>query len=130
MLHQSIEKLRTLRLTGMARALEQQLSQTNIGRLSFDERLGMLIDREEIERHNAALAQRLRLARLRQAVCLEDVDYRTPRGLDRSLMRTLANGKWLQEHNNVLVLDRRVQARLPCLRARQPGRPRRSLGAL
>lgn len=104
MLHQSIEKLRTLRLTGMARALEQQLSQTNIGRLSFDERLGMLIDREEIERHNAALAQRLRLARLRQAVCLEDVDYRTPRGLDRSLMRTLANGKWLQEHNNVLVL--------------------------
>ena len=64
----------------------------------------MLIDREEIERHNAALAQRLRVARLRQAVCLEDVDYRTPRGLDRALMRTLASGKWLQQHNNVLVV--------------------------
>ena len=104
MLHQSIDKLRAMRLTGMARALEEQLGQADSGRLSFDERLGMLIDREETERHNAALAQRLRVARLRQAVCLEDVDYRTPRGLDRSLMRALAGGKWLHEHNNALVL--------------------------
>jgi DNA replication protein DnaC len=104
MLHQSIEKLRTLRLTGMARAVEEQLTQAEVGRLSFDERLAMLIDREEIDRHNAALAQRLRLARLRQAVCLEDIDYRLPRGLDRGLMRGLASGRWLAEHNNVLVL--------------------------
>jgi DNA replication protein DnaC len=104
MLHQSIEKLRTLRLTGMARALEEQLGQAEVGRLSFDERLAMLIDREEVDRHNAALAQRLRLARLRQAVCLEDIDYRLPRGLDRGLMRSLAAGRWLAEHNNVLVL--------------------------
>jgi len=54
------------------------------------ERLAMLIDREEVDRHNAALAQRLRLARLRQAVCLEDIDYNTPRGLDRTLIRSLA----------------------------------------
>ena len=104
MLHQSLEKLRALRLTGMARALEEQLAQTDIGRLSFDERLAMLIDREEVDRHNAALAQRLRLARLRQAVCLEDLDYRMPGGLDRALIRSLATGRWLQEHNNVLVL--------------------------
>jgi DNA replication protein DnaC len=104
MRHQTIEKLRTLRLTGMARALEEQLAQTDIGRLSFDERLALLIDREEVDRHNAALAQRLRLARLRQAVCLEDIDYRLPRGLDRGLMHSLAAGRWLQEHNNVLVL--------------------------
>jgi DNA replication protein DnaC len=104
MLHQSIEKLRALRLTGMAKALEEQLNQADVGRLSFDERLAMLIDREEVGRHNAALAQRLRLARLRQAVCLEDVDYRMPRGLDRTLLRSLASGRWLAEHNNVLVL--------------------------
>jgi hypothetical protein len=54
MLHQSIEKLRTLRLTGMARALEEQLAQTEVGRLSFDERLAMLIDREEIDRKAAS----------------------------------------------------------------------------
>ena len=62
MLHQSVEKLRTLRLTGMARALEAQLTQADIARLSFDERLAILIDREEVDRHNAALSQRLRLA--------------------------------------------------------------------
>ena len=61
MLHQSVEKLRTLRLTGMARALEAQLTQADIARLSFDERLAILIDREEVDRHNAALSQRLRL---------------------------------------------------------------------
>jgi DNA replication protein DnaC len=104
MLHQSIDKLRTMRLTGMARALEEQLLQPDIGRVAFDERLAMLIDREEVDRHNAALAQRLRLARLRQAACLEDIDYRQPRGLDRALMRSLASGRWLAEHNNVLVL--------------------------
>ena len=104
MLHQSIEKLRTLRLPGMARALEEQLARTDSGRLSFDERLAMLIDREEVERHNVALAQRLRLARLRQTACLEDIDYRRPRGLDRALLRSLRTGRWLAEHNNVLVL--------------------------
>jgi DNA replication protein DnaC len=103
MLHQSIDKLRSLRLTGMARALEEQLQQSDIARLAFDERLAMLIDREEVDRHNAALCQRLRLARLRQAVCLEDMDYSTPRGLDRALIRSLAAGRWLNERNNVLV---------------------------
>jgi DNA replication protein DnaC len=104
MIHPSIEKLRQMRLTGMARALEEQLGQAEIGGLSFDERLALLVDREEVERHNAALAQRLRAARLRQAACLEDVDYRTSRGLDRSLMRLLATGEWLRLTNNILVI--------------------------
>jgi DNA replication protein DnaC len=104
MLHQSIDKLRAMRLTGMAKALEEQVAQADIGRLSFDERFAMLIDREEVDRQNAALTQRLRHARLRQAVCLEDIDYRVPRGLDRAVVRGLAAGRWLVEHNNVLVL--------------------------
>ena len=106
MLHQSVEKLRALRLSGMARALEAQLEQAETSRLSFDERLAVLIDREEIDRHNAALTQRLRLARLREAACLEDIDYRKPRGLDRSLIHSLAAGRWLAEHHNVLVLGK------------------------
>jgi DNA replication protein DnaC len=104
MIHPSIEKLRQMRLTGMARALEEQHGQAEIAGLSFDERLALLVDREEVERHNAALAQRLRAARLRQAACLEDVDYRTSRGLDRGLMRTLATGEWLRLTNNILVM--------------------------
>jgi DNA replication protein DnaC len=103
MLHQSVEKLRSMRLTGMARALEAQLEQADIARLTFDERLALLIDREEIDRHNAAMAQRLRHARLRQSACPEDIDYRRPRGLDRGLLQTLIAGRWLAENNNVLV---------------------------
>src|SRR5204862_6103420 len=104
MIHPTIETLRRLRLTGMAKALEEQQGLLDCDRLSFDERLAMLVDREAVERDNAALAQRLRLAKLRQAACLEDVDYRTPRGLDRSLIHSLASGRWLHEHNNVLIL--------------------------
>src|SRR5258708_27503323 len=104
MLHQTMETLRRLRLAGMAKAVEEQQAVPDRERLSFDERVAMLVDREAVERHNAALAQRLRIARLRQAACLEDIDYRTARGLDRSLMQALASGRWLHEHANVLVL--------------------------
>lgn len=104
MIHPTIETLRRLRLLGMAKALEEQHNLPDCDRLSFDERLAMLVDREAVERDNTALAQRLRLARLRQAACLEDIDYRTPRGLDRSLIHTLSSGRWLHEHNNVLIL--------------------------
>src|SRR5438477_441571 len=100
MIHPTIETLRRLRLTGMAKALEEQQGLPDCDRLSFDERLAMLVDREAVERDNAALAQRLRLAKLRQAACLEDVDYRTPRGLDRSLIHSLATSvpprSWLR----------------------------------
>src|SRR5258707_169650 len=113
MIHPTIETLRRLRLTGMAKALEEQQGLPDCDRLSFDERLAMLVDREAVERDNAALAQRLRLARLRQAACLEDVDYRTPRGLDRSLIHTLASGRWLHQHNNVLILASTGSSTLP-----------------
>jgi DNA replication protein DnaC len=93
MINPTIETLRRLRLTGIAKALEEQQNLADCDRLSFDERLAMLVDREAVERDNAALAQRLRLARLRQAACLEDIDYRTPRGLDRSLINALASGR-------------------------------------
>ena len=104
MMHSTIATLRRLRLTGMAKALEEQQGLPDCDRLSFDERLAMLVDREAVERDNAALAQRLRLAGLRQAACLEDLDCRTPRGLDPGLIRALAAGRWLHEHNNVLIL--------------------------
>jgi len=70
MIHPTIETLRRLRLTGMAKALEEQHNLPDCDRLSFDERLAMLVDREAVERDNAALTQRLRLAKLRQAAAL------------------------------------------------------------
>src|SRR5262245_2412558 len=113
MIHPTIVTLRRLRWTGMAKALEEQQGLPDCDRLSFDERLAMLVDREAVERDNAALAQRLRLAGLRQAACLEDLDYRTARRLDRGVIQALAAGRWLHEHNNVLILGPTARVGLP-----------------
>ena len=97
----TLEKLKGLKLYGMAQALEEQL--TDREDLSFEEKLGLLVDREATERENRRLLTRLRLARLRQEACLEDVDYRAPRGLDKSLLKSLASCQWIREHRNVLI---------------------------
>jgi DNA replication protein DnaC len=101
--HPTIEKLHVLRLAGMARALQEQAETMNIDALSFEERLGLLVDRELTDRENRRLKTRLRKARLRQAACLEDIDYRHPRGLDKGLLQSLASCRWLREHHNVLI---------------------------
>ncbi len=101
--HPTVSKLHTLRLTGMATALQEQSVQPDIDRLGFDARFGLLVDREMTERDSRHLKQRLAKARLRQSACLEDVDYRRARGLDRTLMATLATGEWLRQHLNILI---------------------------
>ena len=85
----TIEKLCAMRLRGMAEAFEQQQQDANIHGLSFEERLGLLIDRQWNWRQNRALDRRLRNGRLQGPACIEDIDYRTPRGLDRQLVRSL-----------------------------------------
>jgi len=101
--HPTIEKLNTLRLDGMARALAQQSESTEITALSFEERLGLLLDQESTYRDSKRLTTRLRLAALRQNACLEDIDYRHPRGLDKAMMTKLATGDWLRGHLNCLI---------------------------
>ena len=101
--HPTLEKLHALRLPGMARALAQQGEMPEITTLTFEERLGLLLDHESSDRDNRRLATRLRLATLRQNACLEDTDYRHPRGLDRSMLVKLGSGDWLREHLNCLV---------------------------
>lgn len=101
--HPTVSRLQTLRLPGMAQALEEQLTQPDIDQLGFEERLGLLVDREVTHRENRVLQGRLSRARLRQQACLEDVDTRTPRGLDRATLARLATGTWLREHHNVLI---------------------------
>ena len=81
--HPTFEKLQALRLAGMARAFEDQQRLPEIGSLSFEERLGLLVDREMTDRENRRLKTRLRQARLRQPAALEDIDFRHPRGLDK-----------------------------------------------
>jgi DNA replication protein DnaC len=101
----TIEKLCAMRLRGMAEAFEQQQQDANIHSLSFEERLGLLIDRQWNWRQNRALDRRLRNARLQGPACIEDIDYRTPRGLDRPVVRSLtAESAWVREHQHLFLI--------------------------
>lgn len=101
--HPTIEELHALRLSGMASALATQLQTPDIATLSFEERLGLLLDHESTHRDNKRLTTRLRAAALRRNACLEDIDHRHPRGLDKSMIAKLATGSWLTEHLNCLI---------------------------
>jgi DNA replication protein DnaC len=101
--HPTLDKLQTLKLSGMYHALVEQLQMADIGALSFEERFGLLVDRELTERDTRRLTTRLRQAKLRQTACIEDIDYRHPRGLDKALMARLAACQWIRERHNVLI---------------------------
>jgi hypothetical protein len=103
LMHPTLEKLQSLRLTGMTRALQEQNEMTDIDELSFEERLGLLVDREVTERENSRLKSRLKKAKLRHNVCIEDIDFRYPRGLDKALITQLTSCKWIAEHLNLLL---------------------------
>src|ERR671938_1567120 len=87
----------------MALGLREQLESAQYLSLSFDERLGLLIDREAEARDSRRLALRLKAAKLRQEATVEDIDFRTPRGLDRSLIMSLAQAGWAAARHNLLV---------------------------
>jgi DNA replication protein DnaC len=101
--HPTLDKLHALRLTGMAKALREQINLPESQTLSVEARLGLLVDREMTERSDRRLTTRLRQAKLRLSACLEDLDYRHPRGLDKSLLLGLASCQWVKERHNVLI---------------------------
>lgn len=101
--HPTLTKLEALRLFGMARALNDQLHTPACVDLSFEERLGLLVDREATDRENRRLAQRLKRARLRQSAAPEEVDFRHPRGLDRVQFLALCSCQWVRNRDNVIL---------------------------
>lgn len=101
--HPMIEKLESMRLWGMSKAYREQMEMSDSESLSFEERMGLLVDREMTERENRRLVTRLRKAKLRLAASMEDIDYRKPRGLDKSLMLALASCQWIRESRSLLI---------------------------
>jgi DNA replication protein DnaC len=101
--HPTFERLSALGLAGMAKAFEEQRRSPDLDALSFEERLGLLVDREAAERDTKRLTTRLKFASLRQNACVEDIDLRTPRGLDRAVFARLAAGEWINRHENLLI---------------------------
>jgi DNA replication protein DnaC len=101
--HPILNQLLELKLNGMHRALREQLQMNDLHALSFEERFGLLLDREMTERCDRRLQTRLRAARLRQQACIEDVDYRHRRGLDKRLVQQLATGDYIDRKLNILI---------------------------
>lgn len=100
-----IEKLLAMRLNGMADALKAQQQDTAIHELGFLDRLALLVDQQWSWRENQALQRRLKAAKLRGNTCVEDIDYRASRGLDKSVIRALTQeSAWVAKHENIFVL--------------------------
>ena len=101
--HPTIEKLQALHLHAMATAFDQQRSSSQYAELSFEDRLGLLVETEWTAREQRKLTQRLRTAKLRYPASLEDVDFATPRGLQRDVVLSLGTGAWIRDHHNLLI---------------------------
>jgi len=100
-----IDKLLTMRLQGMAQGLKAQQQDPTMQELSFEERFGMLVDQQWNWRENQALARRLKAAKLKGNICVENIDFRASRGLDKSVIRALTQESvWVARHENIFVL--------------------------
>ncbi|MDQ3255404.1 MAG: IS21-like element helper ATPase IstB [Acidobacteriota bacterium] len=99
----TLDQLRALKLTGMADAFVHQLEQPSTHELAFNERFALLVDRETTHRDNRRLTRLLQLAHLKQPACVEDIDYKHQRGLERSQMSALATCDWIRAHHNLHI---------------------------
>jgi len=100
---ETYKQLIDMKMYGMAAAFSDYLEQTGKDKLTYEERFAMMVDREWTERQERRLKYRLDKARLREEASVEDIDYRHPRGLDRSVMQRLAMCKWVAEHEHVII---------------------------
>jgi DNA replication protein DnaC len=100
---QAFDKLYAMKLIGMAEGFKEQLEQPSFRDLAFEERFGMLVERQWSWKENKRLSRLLRDAKLKLQACIEDIDYRTPRGLEKSVILSLASCNWIRNHQNLLI---------------------------
>lgn len=98
-----IDQLRKLKLHEMAVCLEEQMKMKDIVKYTFEDRLGMMVDRETVVRSNRRITRRLVKAKLKIHACMEDIDYKANRGIDRSLMMGFASCRWIHDHRGIML---------------------------
>ena len=101
---QTMDKLYDMKLTAMAEAFSQQLALPDLGELSFEDRFAMLVDRQWTFKEDRRMNRLLKTARLRDSACIENIDFKTPRALDKSLVIRLAGSDWIKKAQNVIIL--------------------------
>jgi DNA replication protein DnaC len=99
---QTIQKLYAMKLIGMAEGMKRQM-ETNMDSLSFEERFAMLVDAQHLHQENKRMKRLMKSARLKLQASLEDIDYRTPRGLDKSVMMSLGSCDWIRKRRNIII---------------------------
>jgi len=100
---QTLDKLYAMKLSGMADAFKEQLQQPSLDNLSFEERFGLLVDRQWTWKEDCRIKRLLDGAKLKINACVEDIDYKSPRGIDRSVMLSLISCEWVKKHHNVIL---------------------------
>lgn len=100
---QTLDKLYSMKLTGMAEAFKEQLQQPSPNSLSFEDRFGLLVDRQWTWKEDCRIKRLLEEAKLKINACVEDIDYKSPRGFDRSLIMNLSSCDWIKKHHNVII---------------------------
>ena len=100
---ETIEKMNAMKLFGMVASFDSQLSSNEYHELSFEERVGLLVDSEWTDRERRKLSRRLKVAKLRYPASLENVNFQAPRGLNRQQILTLGSGRWIAERHNLLI---------------------------
>ncbi len=101
--HQTMEKLSQMKLSGFLAGLKDQLDNPDFKDLGFEERLGLLVDKEYLLRENRRLTRRFQEAKLKIKAVIEDVDFQAPRGLDKGLFLELAGCAWIQRNHNLIM---------------------------
>jgi len=99
----TIEKLHSMKLTAMAKAFADQMQCPDMAHLSFEERFGLIVDYQITDLENRRMQSRLKTAKLRQSASIEDLDFRSGRNMDRSMIMSLAQNQWVKNHRNILV---------------------------
>jgi DNA replication protein DnaC len=100
---QTLDKLYTMKLTGMAEAFKEQLQHPSPNPLSFEDRFGLLVDRQWTWKEEGRIKRLLQGAKLKINACIEDIDYKSPRGIDRSIIMSLSSCDWIKKQHNVII---------------------------
>ena len=103
LIEQTADRLYAMKLNGMADAFKEQLAQPDLNDLTFEQRFSLLVDRHWTWKENRRMNRLLKNAKLKDNACLEDIDFKTPRGLDKSVILRLAGSDWIKSAQNIII---------------------------
>lgn len=100
---QTLDKLKELKLFGMIQGLKRQEESKEYKKMDFEERVSLLVDQEYLDRENRRVRSRIRQAKMRQQACIEDIDFRARRNLNKTQFMSLSKCNWIKDHHNLII---------------------------